>query len=657
MKKWYAILLFTTTCVQAQERVSTTMIGGQPMVNIAELEKRSHLKLLGGQGGDGIAAHSVATENFDIHYYQCDWTLNPEIRYIKGNITPHFIMKQASDSIVFDLVRVLTVDSVLFRGNKIAFYQSAENGLVIKFPAALSVGSKGAVTICYQGVPPNLTSPNGNFFQGLHRSVYAIYTLSEPYGSSVWWPCKNGLTDKADSIDISVTTPSIYTPSSNGLLEREERDGDQTTSHFKHRYPIATYLVALAITKYIVDKDSVMLGDRKMPVLMYTHIASKPDYYKPATAQVIQCLPKFSELFGMYPFQKEHYAQTQWGLGGGMEHQTNSFIVDRWNNLVAHELGHQWFGNKVTCGSWSDLWLNEGFATYTEFAYYEHFMPSVHLSYIASMMNAITASPGGSVYTTDTTNYNRLFGPLTYYKGGLVVHMLRWVLGDEVFHKGVRAYLDDPAVKYGYARTGDLKRVMEQVSGKNLDSFFDKWIYKEGYPSYKLTWSQNNNNWASVKLNQTTSHSSVAFFEMPVALKFKNATRDTILVVDHRFSGQTFALNVGFAADTVLIDPLLKVISKGNTTTKEAAPTTADQLKIYPNPAPDNLQIALGNPTDKTMVIQLFNTTGQLVYQRKLNMAGNDEQWQIPMQQYPKGVYYLRLKGEKNIDLVQKILH
>lgn len=654
MKKLYLLFLFTSTFAKAQSPVDPNQLRGQPVPDIAEYEKQSRQRLLDVQGADGVAAFTVATDNFDIHYYRCNWKLNPEVRYINGAITAHFTIKAASDSIVFDLVRSLTVDSVTYHGNKITFSQSEDNALIIKWPATISAGQKDSATIFYQGVP--VTYGFGNFFQGFHRGAYAIWTLSEPYGAAGWWPCKNGLTDKADSLDIVVTIPDSYTISTNGVLMREEQTAGQTTSYFQHRYPIATYLVALAITKYAIAKDSVLLAGRYMPVLGYSFTFDVA-YFKPATEQAKKCLSRFSELFGLYPFHQEKYCQTQWGLGGGMEHQTNSFISNRWEGLVAHELGHQWFGDKVTCGSWQDLWLNEGFATYSECLYYEHFVPAYYYTHLTSLITTITSAPDGSVWVPDTTNFARLFsGRLTYYKGGMVAHMLRWVLGDSLFFKGVRTYLDDPAVKYGYARTADLKRVMENVSGKNLSNFFIKWIYGEGYPSYQLAWSQNINHWAKVKLKQTTSHASVSFYDMPVALQFKNATRDTTVVVNHQYSGQEFSIDIGFEADTVLIDPTLRLLSKNNTTTKETINGTVNQLKIYPNPAPDRVFISLNNPTDKKLSLQLFNSIGQLVYRKEINMPGRDEMLDIPMRGLARGIYYLKLKSEKDINITHKIM-
>jgi aminopeptidase N len=330
--------------------------------------------------------------------------------------------------------------------------------------------------------------------------------------------------------------------------------------------------------------------------------------------------------------------------------------VDTWPNLVAHELGHQWFGDKVTCGSWQDIWLNEGVASVTENLYYELFENNLFTRVINNYRTTVLSLPGGSLYVTDTSDFSVLFSKrLTYQKGSLVVRMLRWKLGDSTFFRAVRTYTEDPAVKYGYARTPDLKRVMEKVSGKNLTTFFDKWVYGQGHPTYKLTWSQNTNLWAKVKLAQTTSHSSVSFFDMPIAVQFKNATRDTIVVLDHQYSGQEFSVNIGFKADTVLIDPNLWVISKDNSSVKETTDQSVNQLKIYPNPSPDKLFISLNNPTDTKMTLQLFSSNGQLVYSNMVALPGRNELLEIPTQHLARGIYYLRLKSTV-FDITRKIM-
>ena len=566
MKKFHQ-LLFVLLCLVNGVLAQSPPFSEQKKVDISELEKQRHLRLRDVTGTNGsLDTFTVASDNIDVHHYRCEWSVNPSVKYINGTVTVSFLARTATNQITLDLAANLIVDSIRHHGINISFARRPNDGLEIQLPAELSSGQNDSISIYYQGVPDPANT--GAFFRQFHRISNAIWTLSEPFGSKLWWPCKNGLTDKADSIDIYVTHPTNYITSTNGVLISKTNIAGKTVSHFQHRYPIASYLVAILVAQYTVTKDSVQLGNHTMPVLMYSYPVHS-DYFKEATTIAKQCLQAFSELFGIYPFYKEHYAQTDWGVMGGMEHQTNSFIVDRWPALVLHELGHQWFGDKVTCGSWQDLWLNEGFATYTTNIFMEYFDTASLLPTLQDQITSITSEPGGSVWVQDTTDWARLFsGRLTYTKGSYVVHMLRWVVGDSAFFRGVRRYLHDTSLSYGFARTADLRRNLEAESGKNLESFFQKWVYGEGYPNYHAEWSQNNNSWVKLKLNQTTSHSSVAFYDMPVTIVAKGGSREKRFVVDHRYSGQVFWLNTGFAVDTFIIDPKLWILAKTKTSAK-----------------------------------------------------------------------------------------
>ena len=196
-----------------------------------------------------------------------------------------------------------------------------------------------------------------------------------------------------------------------------------------------------------------------------------------------QSIKYYSNIFGPYPFIKEKYGQVQFGWGGGMEHQTSTFIVTPNETLMAHELAHQWFGDKITCASWQDVWLNEGFATYLTSMDAEVLFPQLTLLLRKQEIEKITSVPGGSVFVDDTSNVNRIFDSrLTYIKGSHLLYMLRWILGDSLFFRGMRSYLNDPSISYGFATTKDLQKNLEKVSGGNLDYFFKEWFYGQGYP-------------------------------------------------------------------------------------------------------------------------------------------------------------------------------
>lgn len=657
MKKLcFLVLLSIPGIYNAEAQISAP--GSSRHVDVSQMEKQAHQRVRDISGNLSIDSFTVASDNIDVHHYRCEWQVDPAVKLITGIVTTSFTVKANSDKIIFDLVTPMGIDSIIYHGNSIQFQRVLKDGLQIQLPATLNVGQKDSVSIYYKGVPDPLAT--GAFYQGIYRGNPTIWTLSEPYGAKQWWPCKNGLTDKADSIDIIVTYPAVNNnyASSNGVIVSETVSNGKQTTHFRHRYPIASYLVAIAVSSYVIDKDSVQIGNRQMPVVTYAYSVSSPNYYKPATVVAKQCLEKFSMLFGLYPFYNEQYGHTQWGAGGGMEHQTNSFIQDRWPDLVSHELGHQWFGNKITCGSWQDLWLNEGFATYSTTVYYEHFDTVQFRKTLQSLVNNITSQAGGSVWVNDTTSISRLFSArLTYNKGSYVVHMLRWVLGDSVFFKGVRRYLHDAALTYSFARTSDLRKALENESGKNLATFFQKWIYGEGYPNYHADWSQNNNNWIKLKLNQTTSHPSVNFYEMPVTIVAKNGLQEKSFVVDHRYSGQEFWLDAGFKVDTVLIDPKLWILSKTKTSAKSGGSNTPDEIKIFPNPAPGHLNISIRNPTEKHLSLQLVNVLGQVVYEKEITLPGRDDIIQVPVVGLSRGIYWLRLHGEKNIRYTRRVVH
>ncbi|HEY0678688.1 MAG TPA: M1 family aminopeptidase [Chitinophagaceae bacterium] len=618
--------------------------------SIAEAEKKAAGRI------NSASARSMASSNFDVHHYRCEWEINPALWFIKGVVTPSFTMTNSGNTISLDLNVALIVDSVMYHSTPITFVKDPGDVLTIQFPSTINAGTKDSVSIYYHGVP--LFTGLGAFYQHIHAGVPVIWTLSEPYGARYWWPCKDGLTDKADSMDIFITNPISFTASSIGkVVSRQEVDTFATT-HFRHRYPIASYLVALAVTNYVVDDDTIIVGNKSYPFISYAY-PEAAWYFFGQENYAKDAFRLFVRLFGEYPFANEKYGHTQFGKGGGMEHQTNSFMSNTSPTLSAHELGHQWFGDKVTCASWRDIWLNEGFATYCGGLYNrEYFDPRFYRQFLEQTLASVVSEPGGSVYVNDTTDIQRIFSArLSYNKGAYVVHMLRWVLGDSMFYKGVRQYLDDPALRYGFARTADLQRNLEQVSGKQLTAFFQKWIYGEGYPDYHADWSQNTNNWVKLKLGQTTSHSSVGFFDMPVTLEFRSSTQSRKVVVDHKFSGQQFDISLDFKADTVVIDPELWILSKIKTSKRSVAGSLPDQVQVSPNPSPVNALVTLSNPTGRKLFVRLLNASGQLLYKKEIDTNGQDVETIVPLNNLPRGVYLIDIRNEKNLKVVKRVVH
>lgn len=514
----------------------------------------------------------MASNNFDVKYYRCEWEVDPAVNHIKGNVTPHFVMSTAGSSITLDLSSVLTVSAVQQRGSNVGFVHAGD-ALTITLQTPLAQGVKDSVTISYEGTPTPVNAP---FVASTHgpSATPVIWTLSEPYGSRDWWPCKNGLDDKADSVDIYITHPAIYKAASNGLLQSETAiAGSKTRTHWKHRYAIASYLVAFAVTNYNVLDNSVLIGSTNVPFKTYCYPESQVTFQN-GVQNALNAMVQFSNLFGDYPFKNEKYGHVQFGWGGGMEHQTCSFMVNMAETLIAHELGHQWFGDKVTCGSWQDIWLNEGFATHLASIYTEAKYPGNTKTTRTNEINSITSQPGGSVWVDNVNDVNRIFSNrLSYLKGSHLLYMLRWILSDATFFTAVNNYINDPALAYGYATTANLKSHLEAASGKDLTYFFNQWFTGEGYPSYQVEWYPVGNT-VQVKLSQTQSHASVSFFQLPVPLLFRNANtnQEKLVVLNHTGNGQFFTDNLGFEATEVIFDPDVWLISRNNTLTKSLGP-------------------------------------------------------------------------------------
>lgn len=611
--------------------------------DIAAMEAAAHSRLPMG------VERVLSSNNFDVNYYRCRWEIDPAVRYISGSVTTYYTITLAGTSITLDLMNTLTVDSVKQRSTQLTFSQT-DNTLLVNFPVNVNVGTKDSISIFYKGIPAE--TGFGSFIQTTHAGVPVIWSLSEPYGARDWWPCKNGLDDKADSIDIFITHPNIYKAASNGLLQSESAAaGNKTITHWKHRYPIATYLIAIAVTNYAVFNNTVQLGNITLP--MQTHCYPENlALFQANTQRVLDAMVFFHNNYGDYPFIKEKYGHVQFGWGGGMEHQTATFIVTPSESLMAHELGHQWFGDKVTTHSWEDIWLNEGFATYMAAVYLEDRYPANILPGRQAVINNITSQPGGSVKVDDTTNVGRIFNArLSYNKGSYLVYMLRWVLGDADFFRAVKNYHSDPALAYGFVSTQQLKAHMEQVSGKNLSKFFDQWYAGQGYPSYNVQWSQLGSSGVRIIMNQTTSHPSVSFFEMPVALKFKNATQEKTVVVDHTNNGQVFTREIGFVPDTVLVDPDLWLISKNNTTQKTAASNSGNgSVDINPNPVVSPMTIFIHDFNAAAADIHIVNAAGQLMYKKNLALVNGAELITIPTASWARGVYIVHVNaGGKKI--------
>ncbi len=589
------------------------------------------------------------TLNYDLRYQRLELQLDPAQQYVSGTVTSHFIPNQNMTSIYFDLSNTLTVSEVKYHGSNLPFTQLATKEVKIDFPAGIPAATLDSLSIKYSGAPDTGGSAGDAFTISTQSGVPALYTLSEPYGAQEWFPTKQSLNDKIEKVDLMINTPSQYNVASNGKLFSETvLPGNRKLTFWQTNYPIPAYLIALGITNYTKFNDT--MGNPPFPFVNYLYpsttsnstIMSNIDWTKTV-------MNTFEQYFGPYPYRNEKYGHMQFGWGGGMEHATMSSMGSWGRGIIAHELAHQWFGDKVTCGAWNDIWLNEGFATFGEHLANEKLLMtnSQFMSYLSSEMNYITSSAGGSVYVSDTNlgNTGAIFsGRLSYSKGGYVVRMIKWILGDDAFYSALKDYHARPQLAYGYAKTEDLKNSLLESTGKDFTEFFNDWIYGQGHPTYQIRWNQTADQMLRFKVSQTTSHSSVNFFEMPLPIKV-NGTGGQVayLVLNHTTKNQNFAEQVNFPVVSIQFNYENQILQRNSTVTKDTTILSVndggkEEMKIYPNPVKDRLSVSGIN---KDQPYEILSIDGKLIKAGKYSSTKT-----IEVQALPKGVYFLKVSNQ-----------
>ena len=618
--------------------------------NIANSEKQAAKRLMN-------LAINPNTLNYDVTYHKLEFTVDPAIYFITGQVTTTYTaLTNNMSSVTFDMANEMTVTSVTKNGVPLAFSESGNNELIIALPSPQLIGTSATVKINYSGVPP--VNGFASFASEMHNGTPILWTLSEPYGSRDWWPCKQDLNDKIDSIDVYITAPSQYISVSNGLEpEAPVINGTQKTTHFHHNYPIPAYLICMAVTNYDVytQLPSAATPMVTYPIVNYIYPETNSLSVQNQLAQTPLILDYFSTLFEPYPYSNEKYGHAQFGWGGGMEHTTVSFMQNFSRGLIAHEMAHQWFGDKITCGTWKDIWLNEGFATYLASLVIEHFDgQAAFISDKSSMINNITSTPNGAVYLTDVQalNVNRIFsGQFSYNKGAMVLNMLRFKLGDAIFFQGIKNYLADVNLAYKYAITSDLQTHLEAVYGSSLTQFFNDWIYNQGYPKYAITVQNIATGQAKITVNQTTTDTSVPFFEMPVPIRLTGVGgvfQD--VVVNNTVNGEQFTVSVPFSVTGVQFDPKKDIISKLSTAKLDISDFNFDQsIQIYPNPSSNALSVDLPDGVEIESAI-FYSVLGQKILETK-----SDKNWDISS--FASGIHFLSLqtnKGTKQFKFIKE---
>ncbi len=604
--------------------------------------------------GKMVNFHETGRRNsgpsLDVVFVHLELNVKPQNGYIVGKAKLVYRLKSASSFVVWDLHSALKVDSVYRKQKKITFnHTQNEIGLVYDTPP--STEELDTIDIYYKGQP---SFENLYFSRSAYQSGMVAASRSQPYGSSYWWPCQNSLSDKIDSLEITLFCDTQFVGVANGVLVGEGRvDSNLAFYKWKHSYPIAPYLVAISVANYEIvnlQAETINLDTFRIQNFVYPH-------YKETATELLQQTPPmfrvFDSLFGPYPFAREQYGHAQFHHGGGMEHQTMSFMGSFSFDLIAHELAHQWFGNKVTCSNWHEIWLNEGFATYANLLAYENLRSdNTWLSQLSKTITDVTARTEGSVWRLDTLNISSLFDQrMVYKKAALVLHMLRFELGDEDFFEVLKNYLNDSSIAFGFASLNDLKRHIELVSGKDFTAFFDQWVYKEGYPIFSINFTPTNNG-CKLSVNQNTTHPSVSFFKTSIPLQLFGEGKEAYVVIEPNASIFSTNIELPFQVDSVVFDPRKWLIARA--LILKNTPQLSNDLLAYPVPVQEVLSLVSSSAGFQE--IKIYSNVGALAKHIKTNRSiRKGEVYTFNVTDLLPGVYYLRIEREDGFQSIKFI--
>ncbi len=498
-------------------------------------------------------------DNFDVTYYDLDFSLDTENETIDGAVTVHALSRvDGLTQITLDLYDNMTVTSVTGNG---AGFEHADNILTINLDKSYNADEFILATIFYNGHPSSGTDFNPMTFDR-SRGTVIVSSESCPYYARCWWPCKDRPDDKPLSMDIKITVPSDLVAASNGALMTKVDNHDGTmTFHWQVKNPIATYLVAFSVTDYRIIEDTYITSSNDTLDIMHFVL---PEHFNNALADfdnVNDMIDILSGYYGPYPYPNEKYGIAEYvGYWGGMEYQTltsvQPFMVrgdKAYEAVFLHELAHQWWGDCISPKDFHHTWISEGFAVFSEALYYGHLEGQERYH---SYMNNENSALGlkGIMYRHDISDPDIVYGYIVYNKGAWVLHMLRHVVKENNFWAGLREYRK--RFDYGSATTEDLQAAFEHVDGANLNWFFHQWVYEPNYPHYRYGWSQKKLESGSYQASAFVDQiqTDAPLFRMPVDFHITTAKKETTVVKTVEAETHTFTFELPDSILSIQLD-------------------------------------------------------------------------------------------------------
>jgi aminopeptidase N len=505
---------------------------------------------------DNIAAEQ---EKFDVLRNDLTLKIVTFEKKLFGSVRAQILILKKTNRIILNLYDNLKVSEVrTSKGSK--KYSHQNNKIEINFEEYLVPEDVVEIEIKYHGYPRKIGLAGFDFVEGTNR----FYTLSQPNFAHSWWPCKDVPSDKFFA-SVEIIVPDKLIAISNGkLLNVEPIDKNWVSYRYEVGYPIASYLISVCGADYEEFGETFTSISGKTIPLKYFVFEDKVKAAKKDFEVIPQIMSAFEKLIGEYPFQNEHYGivEFDWEFGG-MEHQTMTSISSNYitglrihDRLLAHELAHEWFGNSATLSDWIDIWLNEGFATYLSYLFFELDGKKIKLN------------PNQLFYGSLFKPNGFIFGNTIYEKGAWVIHMLRRKVGDENFFKSLQKYYETG--KFGNVTTGSLKAIFESTCKGDFSKFFHQWIYSRvEKPVFKVsytTFKDKNNYICTVILEQIQPRE---IFENDILIRLelndKNIFETSVL---NNSILQILRFIVAAPVENLIIDPsgdlLKKVIYKNN---------------------------------------------------------------------------------------------
>ena len=600
-----------------------------------------------------------ALQDYDVKYYHLDLEADNTSTFIKGSTEIGAVSVVTSlNSFVVELIDDLTVDSVL-NGSILLNFSHSSDLITVNMGSTVPAGDFFRVKIFYHG-----TVPEEGFFSGMTSGTdtdwgnSVTWTLSEPFNAKDWFPCKQDLMDKADSVMIDITVPDNLMAGSNGrLVNTVSVEGGKTRYEWRSYFPTDYYLISISVADYqdySIYAHPAGLNDSILIQNFIYYQISYLEQNKELINETATLIELFSDLYSIYPFANEKYGHCVAPMGGAMEHQTMTTIDNFSFYLVAHELGHQWFGDNVTCATWQDIWINEGFASYTEYLAYQNLVSQAYADgWMDSAHEWAMGMPDGSVYIPldEATSVNRIFSnALSYKKGAAIVHMIRFELdNDSLFFATLREFQQEFADSV--ATGDDFRGVLEDVSGDDFSWFFDQWYYGKGFPMFDIEWSREGDT-VSIRSTITPSSTGTSFFKTSVEYKMNREGGDTTIRVFQDQNIQTFNIYVPHNVTSLEVDPDNWILNQVSSISyiPEYKEFEERNIRIFPNPFSTSLNVIfLGNSGHRE--ISILDISGKEL----VKTVTEQSELAIDGSQLPPGLYFLRIREDDN-SYVKKVV-